>query len=82
MIKNQSANAGDMDLIPSLGRSYMHGATKPKHHNYWAPGLEPVLHKKRSYHNEKAAHHKEEQPLITTATESLNAAMKTQQSQK
>ena len=40
------------------------GATKPVHHNYWAhmpqllkpAHLEPVLHNKRSHHNEKPAH--------------------------
>ena len=42
------------------------GATKPVCHNYWArmpqllkpTYLEPVLHNKRSHHNEKPAHHK------------------------
>ena len=37
-----------------------HGATKPVHHNYWACALEPVLHNKRSYCNEKPAHRNKE----------------------
>ena len=44
------------------------GATKPVSHNYWAhvpqllkpTCLEPVLHNKRSHHNEKPAHHNKE----------------------
>ena len=44
------------------------GATKPVRHNCWAHvlqllkpvSLEPVLHNKRSHHNEKPVHHKEE----------------------
>ena len=43
------------------------GATKPVYHNYWAhvpqllkPAcLEPVLHNKRSHHNEKSVHRSE-----------------------
>ena len=37
-----------------------HGATKPISHNYWACALEPMLHNKRSYRNEKPAHRNEE----------------------
>ena len=45
-----------------------HGAAKPMRHNYWAHVpqllkpvcLEPVLHNKRSHHNEKPAHRNEE----------------------
>ena len=42
--KNLPANAGDIGLIPGLGRassSTCCGATKPMHHNYWAHVLEP-----------------------------------------
>ena len=43
-------------------------ATKPVRHNYWAcvpqllkpTHLEPVLHNKRSHHNEKPVHRNEE----------------------
>ena len=38
------------------------GKTKPLRHNYWACALEPVLHNKRSQHNEKPLHHKENVP--------------------
>ena len=45
-----------------------HGATKPVHHNYQAhvlqllkpAHLEPVLHNKRSHHNEKPSHDNKE----------------------
>ena len=33
------------------------GATKLMHHNYQAWALEPVLHNKKSYGNEKLKHH-------------------------
>ena len=43
VVKNQPANVGDSDLIPPLGRSYIHGVTKPvatttepASHNYWS----------------------------------------------
>ena len=36
MVKNQPANAGDTGLIPVLGRSTRHRATKPGSRNYWA----------------------------------------------
>ena len=41
VVKNPPANAGDTASIPGLGRSHMHRATKPGHHNYWACSLEP-----------------------------------------
>ena len=34
VVKNPPANAGDMGLIPGLGRSHVLGATKPVCHNY------------------------------------------------
>ena len=66
------------------------GATKPVSHNYWAhvpqvlkpARLEPVLHNKRSHHNEKPMHRNEVQPPLAATRESLRAAMKTQHSQK
>ena len=36
VVKNPPANAGDMGLIPDLGRSSCHRATKPMCHNCWA----------------------------------------------
>ena len=44
--------------------------------------LEPMLHNKRSYRNEKPVHHNEEKPPLTTTRESPCAAMKTQCRQK
>ena len=83
------------NLLPMEGtqvRSYMWedptwgGAAKPLHHNFWSPcALEPVLHKKRSHHNEKLTPHitaTREEPLLTTTRESPRAANKTQCSQK
>ena len=46
-----------------------HGTVKPVCHNFCAQALEPVLHHKRTHHNEKPAHRNEEQPLLTTARE-------------
>ena len=42
--KNPPANAGHMGLIPGPGRSHIHRAIKPAHHNYWACALEPGSH--------------------------------------
>ena len=44
------ASAGDTGLIPAPGRSHL---SQP---NHWALTLEPVLHPKRSHHNEKPVH--------------------------
>ena len=73
MVNNLPANAMGMGSIPGPGESTYQGATKPMHHNYWAPALqpecwnywghhslEPVLHNKRSCHNENPVHHSEE----------------------
>ena len=51
MVRNLSANAGDTDLIPDLGRSHMpqRQLLKPK-------SLESMLCNKRSHQNEKPAH--------------------------
>ena len=34
MVKNPPDNAGDMSLIPGLGRSYILQSMKPMCHNY------------------------------------------------
>ena len=36
VVKNLSANAGDVGSIPGPGRPHMPEATKPVHHNCWA----------------------------------------------
>ena len=38
------------------------GAAEPMCCNYWSPCLEPMLHKKRSHHNQKPVLHNEECP--------------------
>ena len=48
--RNWPANAADTGSIQTsywegLGRSHMLRATKPVHHSYWAPGLEPAIPK-------------------------------------
>ena len=75
--------------------STRHGATKLMRYNYWAHALEtasrsswipctlePLLHSKRSHHNEKPMHRNQEEPALATTRERLRAAMKTQHSQK
>ena len=44
VVKNLSANAGDMGSVPDPGRFHMPPATKPVHLNYWAYALEPGSH--------------------------------------
>ena len=39
VVKNPPANAGD---VRSIGKTPLHGATKPLCHNYWACALEPL----------------------------------------
>ena len=68
VVKNPPANAGDMGSSPGPGRSHMLWSNyarapqllslratlmKPVH-------LEPVLHNKRSHHNEKPTQHNQE----------------------
>ena len=53
VVENPSANAGDTGLSLGPGRSHMLQLLKPM-------CLEPVLHNKRSHHNEKPTHHSEE----------------------
>ena len=55
-VKNQPTNEGDMGLVLGPGGSYRLRGTKSMSHNYWACGLEPVLHNNRSHHNEKPRH--------------------------
>ena len=51
VVKNPSANAGDMASIPGLGISHTHRAIKVVSHNYWVCTLEPVLCNKRRHRN-------------------------------
>ena len=41
VVKTLPANAGDMGLIPGLGRPTCHGATKPMCYDHWIYALEP-----------------------------------------
>ena len=68
--------------VRSLEDSACPGATKPVGHNCWACTLEPILHNKRSHHNEKPGHHNERILPLAASRESPNAAVKTQHSQK
>ena len=66
------------------------GAAGPVRHNYWAhvpqllkpARLEPVLRNERGHRNERSVHRDEEWPPPPATRESLDAAMKTQCSQK
>lgn len=58
--RNLPATAGDMGLIPRLGRFHMSQATKPKSRNFESAHLQPVLHNKRSHHGKKLEHRNEE----------------------
>ena len=61
VVKNPPANAGDTGSSPGPGRSHMPGSNEACEPQLLKPAcLEPVLHSKRSYHNEKPAHHNEE----------------------
>ena len=73
VVKNLTADAGDTGSIPENPRFSIWenptccGATKPGFCNHWgcglgaatieAPGLEPMLHSKRSRRDEKPARH-------------------------
>ena len=46
VVRSLPANAGDMGLIPGLGRSYMPRATKPMHDNYRVPGARALQQEK------------------------------------
>ena len=71
MVKNPPANARDTGSIPGLALGlesrkipYFMGATKPMGHNYGACTLhllkpvclQPILHNRKSHHNEKSTH--------------------------
>ena len=52
MVKNPSANTGNVNSVPGPGRFHMPrgtALTEPTH-------LEPVFHKERSHLNEQPAH--------------------------
>ena len=62
-------------LVQELRSHMTQGNWAHMHHNYWSPcSLEPMFCNKRSFHNEKP------KPLLTTTTESLLTATKTQNS--
>ena len=90
------ANVGDTGSITGPGRFHMRRATTPRHSQLLNPHfeaqkpqvtttepvhLESVLLHKRNHRNEKATHHDEEKPPLTTTRESLCVAVKTQGSQ-
>ena len=56
--KNLPANAGDRGSIPDPGRFHMpQGNSAHASCNYWSlRTLEPMLHNKRTHHNEKPKH--------------------------
>ena len=55
-----------------MHRNYWAHALEPTNYSYWSLcASEPVLHNKRSHHNEKPVHpNKEETPLATTREKS------------
>ena len=65
--KNPPANAGVQSLVQE--DPTCRGATKSIHHNYSICALEPMLHNKRSHHNEKPMHHNKEWTLIFSTRE-------------
>ena len=56
LVKNPPANAGDMGLIPGLGRSHMVWRNKAHGPQLLKPAS-PRDHTKRSRRNEKPVHH-------------------------
>ena len=57
MVRNLSANAGNTDLIPDLGRSHMPQSNKAHTPQLLKPkSLEPVIRKRRDHSNEKSRH--------------------------
>ena len=60
VVKNLPTNAEDMSSITGPGRFHMLWATKPVHRGYRVHALEPMLGNKRSHHNEKPPHCKEQ----------------------
>ena len=58
VVKNLSATAEDMDSIPSLGTSRMPQSSWACVQQLLSPhALEPMLHSKRSHHNQRSEHH-------------------------
>ena len=57
VVKNPSANAGDMGSIPAWEDSTCLGATKACVRQLLSLRLEPVLPNKRSHSNDKPLHH-------------------------
>ena len=76
-------------LSPCLAHNWA-CTLEPASHNYWAREpqllkpvhLEPVLHNKRSHHNEKPAHCNKEYLTLAATRESPCTAIKSQCSQK
>ena len=61
MVKNPSANAGDTGLIPSSERSHvLHSNQASVPRLLKLTHLGPLLHKERSYRNEKPGHSNED----------------------
>ena len=57
MVRNLSANAGNTDLIPDLGRSHMPQSNKAHTPQLLKPkSLESMFCNKRSHQNEKPTH--------------------------
>ena len=77
--KNPPAKAGNVGLIPGLGRFHMPRTTKAPVPQLLGRVLqllenlcpESMLRNKRSYCSEKPVHHKEEWPQLTATRESL-----------
>ena len=77
MLRNLHANAGDMGLIPGLGRFHMPQSNSAGELQLLKPVYpEPVLCSKRSHHNEEPAHRNEEWPLFAATRESLHKSNK------
>ena len=87
VVKNPPANAGDMGLSPSPGRSHIPQSNQARAPQLLSlrsrthkpqllkpPCLEPVLCHKRSHRNEKPTHHNEEQSPLTRNRQSLHTA--------
>ena len=78
MVKNPPANAGDMGSISGPGRYHMPQSNYASVRQLLKRAHpEPVLCTKRSPCSEKPVHCSEEQPLLTAARESPQAARRT-----
>ena len=77
VLRNLHANAGDMGLIPGLGRFHMPQSNSAGELQLLKPVRpEPVLCSKRSHRNEEPARHNEEWPLFAATGESLQKSNK------